>query len=169
MITTETAKIYVEKLREFIDAASSDYRESDCVKGYSFERRFAAMCESRGMHVVRAGPGHFDYIVNCLRVQCKCNTPGLTGRVNVQPGDCSAYEVGSFDALAIETQNRLYLVPAEDMPLSKKSGRIAPTVSLEFLSSYLDAWWVIERGERPAGFVRQLPLWSTDEEDDDGR
>jgi hypothetical protein len=169
MITTETARIYVEKLREFIDAASSDHREATNVKGYDFEARFADMCERRGMHVVRAGPGHFDYIVNCLRVQCKCIDPRLNGRVNVQPGDNSAYEVGSFDALAMETQGRLYLVPSEDMPLSKKSGRISPTVSLEFLSSYLDAWWVIERGERPDGFVRQLPLWSTEEEAADGR
>ena len=169
MITTETARIYVEKLREFIDAASSDQRDAPHIKGYDFEKRFAFVCKSRGMDVIRVGSGHFDYIVNGLRIQCKCLTPNLEGIIYVQPGSGPAYHPGSFDALALETPDGLHIIPEQDIPRTKRSRMLRSALPVSFFESYMNAWWVIERGERPAGFARQLPLWSTEEEDDDGR
>jgi hypothetical protein len=169
MITPDTARVYLEQIRELIEATSTDGREAPHLKGYDFERRFAVVCERRGMGVSRAGRGHFDYVVDGLRVQCKCLVPDLNGVVYVQPGSGPACAPGSFDALAIETPVGLHIIPEEDIPRTKTSGLLRSAIHASFLAAYLDAWWVLERGERPAGFVRQLPLWSTNEEDEDGR
>ncbi len=168
MITLETARAYLDQIRELIESTSNDRHEAPHMKGYDFERRFAVICESRGLSVFR-GRGHFDYVVHGLRVQCKCLVPDLNGFVYVQPGSGPAYAPGSFDALAIETEERLHIIPEEDIPRTKKSGLLRAAMRVSFVTAYRDAWWVLERGERPAGFVRQLPLWSTDEEYEDGR
>jgi hypothetical protein len=171
MITPETARAYWEQIRELIEAAAM----TTVAKGDEFERRFAGYCESRGHVVVKQGRGHgvFDYLVDGLRVQCKSLTPSTDGRVSLhnavgELGRC--YPAGSVDVFAIETDGVLCIVPADDLPSSSKyPGGIVTRIDPRILLPYRDAWWVLQRGERPAGFVRQLPLWSTDEEATYGR
>ena len=168
MITRETAKIYLEQVRQLIDETSWTAQE----KGGDFERRFAEYCESRGHVVVKPSRCDFDYIIDGLRVQCK-SLSVQHGSIPLHSGASGfgrGYRVGSIDVFAIEAQGVLYIVPAADMPVSSKNdGDFKSRVRMRIIYPYENAWWVLERGERPAGFVRQLPLWSTDEEVDDGR
>ena len=127
-------------------------------KGYDFEKRFASMCESRGLSYLRAGRGHFDYVVNGLRVQCKCLVPDSSGMVYVQPGSGPAYEPGSFDVLVVETPLGLHIVQEAEIPRTRSSGLLRAALSADFLKKFSDAWWVLERAESPAGFERQLLL-----------
>jgi hypothetical protein len=170
MITTDTAMIYIEQLRELIEATSLNAH----AKGDGFEKRFASECESRGHSAVKPGRCDFDYLVDGLRVQCKCLTPTDKGEIPLISGNGGklgrGYAVGAVDVFAIETSGFLHLIPEIDLPRSSKyEATLISMIKVQFLFPYRDAWWVLERGERPAGFVRQLPLWSTDEEVDDGR
>lgn len=170
MITPETAMIYLDQLRELFEAASLGTQ----AKGDGFEKRFASECESRGHSVVKPARCAFDYLVDGLRVQCKCLTPTDKGHIPLKSNNHATlgpgYAVGLVDVFAIETCGFLHLIPEDDLPRSSKyESSIISMIKVQFLFPYRDAWWVLERGERPAGFVRQLPLWSTDEEVDDGR
>ena len=168
MITRETAKVYLEQIRQLIDETSRTAQE----KGDDFERRFTQYCESRGHVVVKPSRCDFDYIIDGLRVQCK-SLSVHDGSIPLHSGASGfgrAYRVGSIDVFAIETQGVLYIVPAADMPVSSKNeGDFKSRVRMRIIYPYENAWWVIERGERPAGFVRQLALWGADQEGNYGR
>ena len=161
----EEALQVIERLREFVCSTGEAWHK----KGYDFEKRFAEICESRGLSVTRAGRGHFDYVVNGLRVQCKCLVPDPGGMVYVQPGSGPAYEPGSFDVLVIETPEAIHIVEETEIPLTKSSGLLRASLSVCFLRKFSGAWWVLERTKSPAGFERQLRLGCSMEEDKHGR
>jgi hypothetical protein len=165
MITPEEAIACLKKLEEYVTSPRDSWHK----KGYEFEKRFASMCELRGMVAERAGRGHFDYLVNEVRVQCKCLVPDQSGMVYVQPGSGPAYKPGSFDVLVVETPAGVHVIPESDIPRTKKSGLLRAALSVDFLAKYLDAWWVLTGVELPQGFERQLKLGLIDEEAMDGR
>ena len=142
----------LDRLREFVQAGESWHK-----KGYDFERRFCAMCVDRGIDCVRAGRGHYDFLANGLRVQCKCLVPDANGRVYVQPGSGPAYRPGSFDVLAIETPSFLAIVPERFIGRTR-SGYLQAAISASFLARFGGAWWAIDGSESPTGFERQLML-----------
>lgn len=139
---------------EFVERSGDPWHK----KGYEFESRFADMCDSRGYSCTRAGRGHFDFVVNGLRVQCKRLNPDASGYVCVQPGSGSAYERNSFDVLVVETDEGIHIVPENDIPSTSRSGLLRAATSIEFLRKYSEAWWVLESSMPPKGFEVQLKL-----------
>ena len=149
-------KDVVDSLRKVIEYLEQP-EEAPHRKGYCFERRFCELCEYRQLSCVRSSPGHCDYLVNGLRVQCKKLTPDQYGRVSIQAGIGGNYPIDSFDVLAVEIDSNLCLVPSQDMPTTEGTA-IKSSLAVGFILKYVDAWWVIERAARPTGFVRQLTL-----------
>jgi hypothetical protein len=154
----------IDRLREFVQVSGDAWHK----KGYDFERRFGEMCFSRGLDCVRAGRGHFDFVVDGLRVQCKCLVPDAKGKVYVQPGSGPAYLPNSFDVLAIETPKGMHLIPETSIPRTR-SGLLQAALSICFLERFTDAWWAIETGQPPAGFEKQLMFSLNEQEATDGR
>ena len=154
----------LDKLRDYVTAGESWHK-----KGYDFERRFSELCECRGLHCVKAPQrGHFDYVVNGARVQCKCLVPDARCFVYVQPGSGPAYSPDSFDVLAVETPKGLHLIPECLIPRTR-SGLVRSHLHISFLERFTDAWWSIESGECPEAFERQLTLFVVEMEATDGR
>ena len=125
-------------------------------KGYDFERRFALMCERRALPCCRARKCSYDYVVNGLRVECKKLSP-QHGFIFVAPGNGSQYPLNSFDALVIELEDDICIVPASHISTTS-NGMMRCSFPIGFFKTYVDAWWVLERSTCPVTFERQLML-----------
>ena len=133
-------------------------------KGYDFERRFALMCEHRCLPCCRARKCQYDYMVNGMRVECKKLSP-KDGLIFVSPGNGSHYPPDSFDALVIELEDDICIVPASEISTTS-NGMMRACFPVGFLKRYADAWWVLERSTCPVPFEKQLML--IEEEATDG-
>ena len=146
----EQAMAAIRQLSEFIERTGEPWHK----KGYVFEKKFASLCESRGLSCFKQGKGHFDFVVGTQRVQCKALNPDENGRVWVQPGMGPAYVPGSFDVLVVETPKGIHIIPEVDIPRTS-SGMVRAVMNESFLSMYADAWSFLESGKYPPEFERQ--------------
>ena len=111
------------------------------MKGYQFEKDFLAECRSRGLDAGKAsGGGHVDLVVAGRRVQCKHVTPNDAGDVFIQPGQRSYYLPTDFDVLAMKSDESLYIIPMQSLPMT--NGHVRIQVRPVSLTMWIDAWGV---------------------------
>ena len=117
------------------------FSEPPHMKGYAFEKEFAAECRSRGMRVARRAGGHIDMRVCGKRVQCKSLTPNQSGQVFLQPGQRTWYEHSDFDVLAMKCEGCLYIIPMASLP--KTNGHVRIQIKPLSFRRFIDAWGVL--------------------------
>ena len=164
-MNTDQVLAVLDHLRQIVASGAA---RGDSVKGQEFEFRFSDICRERGLSVERpAKRAQYDLLVNGWRCQCKCRTLSPRGYFIIQPATRPAYSPEDFDVLVAEVDGTLCIAPASDIP-RQRDGMIQSNMRPGHLLRFQDAWWVLEGGDRPPGFCKQLclDLISTDGEAD---
>lgn len=139
----------IRRALDVIEALS----EPPHMKGYAFEKEFAAECRRRGLRVSKRSGGHVDMCVCGKRVQCKCVTANDSGQVFIQPGQRTWYEQSDFDVLAMKCGGCLYIIPMENLP--KTNGHVRIQIKPSSFRRFIEAWNVFTAD----GFVSEPSLF----------
>lgn len=131
----------VADMRRALDVIET-FSKPPHMKGYAFEKEFAAECRRRGLRVVRRTGRHVDMCVCGKRVQCKCVTANEAGQVFIQPGQRTWYEQSDFDVLAMKCSGCLYIIPMENLP--KTNGHVRISIKPSSFRRFVDAWNVFD-------------------------
>lgn len=131
-------------------------------KGKQWEHEFSEMCKSRGL-CVEESRGREDKNVGGLKVQCKAIDrvhDGWIDIANMRPvkanGGTRGYLRCEVDVVALRSQGRVYLIPADWLLCD--GGTIRGRVKAADVRKFQDNWSVFDADYEPPATARQLPL-----------